>query len=362
MVVPDKRLRKIVYALHFDRGLDASAIQLCAMPTYGLRSVQQLLREFRTNFSWEQAARKRNKWRQRLDDNQMALPKDIIDDDPALYLDEIKKEMKRAHRIDVGKSAICRAIHAPTSHGGLGYSLLVMETRAVQQDFAERARFRRRMEMGDFDHKNCVVIDEASVGRNHARRRRGYGMRGRRVIFHDVFGKFTNGTLMAACNCDGYIVSACEWIQGTMDSDRFVQWVEHGLCPVLGNFVSGEPRSIVVLDNVAQHHDPRVVEAIEGTGAQLVYLPRYSPDFSPIELGFAHVKKALQRKGLKQITSDSLFEAALFACLLEWTPEIARACFRHCFFDVADGPEDDADEEQTSVLVVSAVVVAMLDL
>jgi len=112
---------------------------------------------------------------------------------------------------------------------------------------------------------------------------------------------------MAACDCGGFVMEACEWILGTMDSDCFVQWVEEGLCPVLGNFVLGEPRSVVVMDNVAQHHDERVRSAIEQTGAEIVYLPRYSPDFSPIEFGFAAVKKSLQRKSMRQAASDCEF-------------------------------------------------------
>jgi len=169
------------------------------MPTYSLRTVQRLLMESRTNFWWEQPARLKSRWGKRLEARALEHLRDIIEDNPALYLDEVKRGLWNAHRVAASKATICRAIHEPVSRGGLGLSLLVMETRATQADMVERARFRERMLRGDFEHRNCIVIDESSVGRNHARRRRGYGTRGKRVIFHDVFGKQHNGTLMAAC-------------------------------------------------------------------------------------------------------------------------------------------------------------------
>jgi len=355
MVVPDKRMRKIAYGLHFDQGFSAAEIRAKAMPTYSLRTVQLLLKDFRLNFSWEQPARRKSKWDLRLNEEGLAHLRDIIQDNPGLYLDEIKRELREAHGVRASRSTICRAIHEPISHGGLGMSLLVMESRAIQQDGAERARFRARMARGDFDHRNCIVIDEASVGRNHARRRRGYGTRGRRVVFHDVFGKFNNGTLMAACDCDGFVRDACEFIPYTMDSERFVQWVRDGLCPVLGNYVAGEPRSVVVLDNVAQHHDPRVVELIEAAGAICLYLPRYSPDFSPIELGFAHLKKALQNRSLHPPQSEPEFEERLRACMDDWKPVCVRGCFRKCLFDVPAMASGEEEEEA----VVAALLIFM---
>ena len=84
--------------------------------------------------------------------------------------------------------------------------------------------------------------------------------------------------------------------------------VENSLCPVLGNYVAGEPRSVVVLDNVEMHHRPEVVDAIEGAGALAIYLPRYSPDYSPIELGFAHTKQELRKQSLRAPASDIEFQ------------------------------------------------------
>ena len=176
-------------------------------------------------------------------------------------------------------------------------------------------------------------------------------------MFQDIFGKQREGTIMAACDCDGSVTWACEWIQGTMDSDRFVRWEQDALCPVLGQFVPGEKHPIVILDVVKQHHDERVVRAIEGAGAEVIYLPRYSPDFSPIELGFAHLKKALKKASKESPKSDVQFQARLFACLEEWTQKDARTCFRKCLFDVPLVRYEE--EDLVGALAALAAVVSM---
>ena len=351
MVVPDRRLRRLAYGLHFDHGLNAVEIQKTKLTCYSVRTVQLLLDEFRTNFQWQRPAEARGRVRV-LNAEELDALRDIVEDNPALYLDEIKKELREEYKISASRSSICRAIHEPVSRGGLGLSLLVLETRALQQDHVERCRFQERLKRGDFEHKNVIVIDECSVGRNHARRRRGYGTRGKRVVLTDVFGNQPNGTLMAACDCNGFVKAACEWIVGTVDGDRFVQWVENSLCPVLGNYVAGEPRSVVVLDNVEMHHRPEVVDAIEGAGALAIYLPRYSPDYSPIELGFAHTKQELRKQSIRAPASDIEFQDRLFACLESWSGSSARHCFRHCNFDVELIPDD----EQAQSLLLSALV------
>jgi len=67
--------------------------------------------------------------------------------------------------------------------------------------------------------------------------------------------------------------------------------------PTLGNYLLGEPRSVVVLDNVSIHKDPRVLAAIEAAGAIVIWCARYSPDLNPIEMCFFQYKQFLRREG-----------------------------------------------------------------
>ena len=194
MVVPDRRLRKKAYSAHYDNGWDAPQIQREMLPTYSVSNVQRLLKEFRTNFSWEPIGRRKKKGMQKLGACGLAALGQMLHDDPTLYLSQLKRELRREHGIRVSQATICRAINTPVSRGGLGMSLKVLEHRAMQRDYEERMAWQNRRDLGDFDHKNVLVIDESSVGQNAARRLRGYGEVGHRVRWYDYFGKQRNGT------------------------------------------------------------------------------------------------------------------------------------------------------------------------
>ena len=88
---------------------------------------------------------------------------------------------------------------------------------------------------------------------------------------------------------------SAEGAAGTVDSLHFEQWVEHYLCPILGRYDEGAPRSIVVMDNASTHMDSRVAQLIRGTGVYILHTAPYSPELNPIELGFNIYKAHLKR-------------------------------------------------------------------
>ena len=87
---------------------------------------------------------------------------------------------------------------------------------------------------------------------------------------------------------------------GPMDGEMFLAYVREFLCPTL------QPGDIVILDNLSSHKVSGVEEAIRATGATLLYLPPYSPDFNPIEKFFSKLK-ALLRKAAKR-SIDALWK------------------------------------------------------
>ena len=104
---------------------------------------------------------------------------------------------------------------------------------------------------------------------------------------------------------NGFVTSTCHTVQrdeisdegaaGTMDSDYFLCWVQECLCPVLGNYELGEPRSVVFMDNASTHVTEEVKESILKTGAVLIYGAPYSPHLNPIENYFSLCKACLKR-------------------------------------------------------------------
>lgn len=83
----------------------------------------------------------------------------------------------------------------------------------------------------------------------------------------------------------------------------------------------------MVLDNLSAHKGDRVSELVEERGAELLFLPSYSPDFSPIEEAFSKLKSSLRRE--KARTKGVLVEA-MGRALDAVTPEDVRGWFGHC--------------------------------
>jgi transposase len=128
-----------------------------------------------------------------------------------------------------------------------------------------------------------------------------------------------NTTLIAALSTQG--MGAAMTLEGAADADAFVAYLTHFLAPTLA------PGQIVVMDNLSVHKDKRVALLIAGARCRLVYLPAYSPDFTPIEQAFSKIKAFLRR--MEARTRDGL-EAAITAALGTVTAANAAGWFTAC--------------------------------
>jgi transposase len=91
---------------------------------------------------------------------------------------------------------------------------------------------------------------------------------------------------------------------------------------------------IVMMDNLRAHKGERIRQAIEAKGCQLVFLPGYSPDFSPIEETFSKLKSTLRRAGA---TTREALEQAICQALLTVTAQGAHGWFSHCGYLPLEG-------------------------
>jgi transposase len=117
-------------------------------------------------------------------------------------------------------------------------------------------------------------------------RRYGRSLRGTRLRDHAPCGHWETSTVIVALRPEGLTAPAV--FDGPIDKISFRAYVEQVLVPTL------RPGDVVVLDNLAVHKQPEVRLAIEAVGAQLRFLPPYSPDFNPIEQAFAKLKAFLR--------------------------------------------------------------------
>ena len=170
-----------------------------------------------------------------------------------------------------------------------------------------------------FDARRLVFVDESgfhtSMTRLYAR-----APKGKRAHGKVPKNRGKNTTLIAAITLEGALGESMS-VEGATDAEAFEAYVEHFLAPSL---CEGQ---VVVLDGLGAHRPKRIRELIEARGADLVFLPSYSPDLNPIEEAFSKVK-ALLRKA-KARTLEALFEATAQA-LGAISADDARGYFEHC--------------------------------
>jgi transposase len=165
--------------------------------------------------------------------------------------------------------------------------------------------------------ERLVFVDETWAKTNMARSH-GRAPRGRRLLAAVPHGHWRTSTFIAGLR-QGGMTAPCV-LDGAINGRSFLAWVEQFLAPTLS---SGD---LVVLDNLSSHKIAGVRQAIEARGAQIRYLPPYSPDLNPIEQTFSKIKAHLRKNGAR--TRDALWNA-LGAVLDTITPSECRNYLAH---------------------------------
>ena len=148
---------------------------------------------------------------------------------------------------------------------------------------------------------------------------RGRAKGGQRCNDDTPHGHWYTTTMISSIRLDG--TTACMAIDGATDKEIFREYVRKILAPTL------RPGDMVVLDNLGAHKDSAAIELIESTGAQVQFLPPYSPDLNPIEKMWSKIKEFL--RNAKARTEELLFDAIADA-LKTITPEDAKGWFASC--------------------------------
>ena len=131
------------------------------------------------------------------------------------------------------------------------------------------------------DAGQYIFVDESGVTTDLLRRY-ARSPRGTRIADHAPCRHWQTHTVVAALRTTELTATAV--FEGPIDTPTFCAYVEQVLVPTLRR------GDVVILDNLAVHKQPEVRAAIEAAGAQLRFLPPYSPDFNPIEQVFAKLK------------------------------------------------------------------------
>ena len=193
---------------------------------------------------------------------------------------------------------------------------------ASERNEQERAGWRKQV--SQLPAKQLVFVDEC--GSNIALTPLyGRAPKGQRASDSVPRNRGKNTTLIASLSVEG--IGASMIIEGAANGAAFEAYVEHILLPSL---LRGQ---IVVMDNLRVHKSAHVGQLMEDQGCQLLFLPAYSPDFSPIEETFSKVKAFLRRA--KARTPEALQEW-LVQALLTVTCQDAHGWFEHCGYPLAE--------------------------
>ena len=131
-----------------------------------------------------------------------------------------------------------------------------------------------------------VFIDETWAKTNMTRTY-GRSERGGRLRAKVPCSRWETTTFLGAMRATGFVAPLC--IEGAINGQLFEAWVKQHLVKTL------RAGDVVVMDNLSSHKGPRVRLLIEAAGANLLYLPPYSPDFNPIENAFSKLKALLRK-------------------------------------------------------------------
>jgi len=166
--------------------------------------------------------------------------------------------------------------------------------------------------------RHLVFFDETGADTKMTRRY-GWVLRSSRVIGHVPQGHWKTTTFAAALRASG--VTAPLVLDGPMNGECFLAYVRQFLVPTL------EPGDLVVMDNLSSHKQSAVGEAIREAGAEVYYLPPYSPDLNPIEKMFAKLKALLRTSAER--TTEGLWNR-IGVLLDEFTPSECQNYIRSC--------------------------------
>ena len=192
---------------------------------------------------------------------------------------------------------------------------------AAERNNRKRAGFWRRVKR--IAHERLKFVDEAGFNRAMTRLwgRAPKGERVRESVPRNYGANISTLSLMSLSG-----VEATMTIEGSVDTMVFNIFAEEFIRPRL------KLGDVLVLDNLGAHRASRIEQIAESCGAKVIWLPPYSPDFSPIEQMWSKLKTYLRK--VKARTSEEL-DRAVAEGLQLITESDCRSWFKHCGYQVA---------------------------
>ena len=253
-----------------------------------------------------------------IDDDGFAKIKGYVESNPDITLEAIQTAYENETKVTLSISTICRALQR------LSFNRKKISHYAQEQEREDVKKKRKnyRKESKKIKAEHLVFIDESGVNLKQSSRY-ARAFKGNRVKLPTPFSRGKTYSMIGAVTINDVLAAMYgEWATNT---EIFEHFVEYCLCPVL------TPEHVVVMDNISFHHNNDIKHKIESTGARLMYLPPYSPDFSPIENMWSKIKTCLRKLAARtekelQLAMATAFKSINSSDLAGW--------FQHCGYQI----------------------------
>ena len=170
--------------------------------------------------------------------------------------------------------------------------------------------------------EQIIAIDEMGIVTGMSRGY-GYAPRGKRAMSAELAAKGTRLSVVGALTVDGFL-GGLE-VTGTVNGDVFEAFIEQIVVPHL------QPGKVVLLDNATFHHGEAIQTIIEATGACVLFLPRYSPEYNPIETCWSKLKAWIRKCSPETV---EVLQRAITQAIQQVSKRDAEGWFRHAGFSI----------------------------
>jgi len=250
-----------------------------------------------------------------LDEAQSAGGQALVEAHPDWTLDELRAEVAQQCGVTVSRATMCRVMKRLR----MTRKKKALHPSDKMSERVQRLRGEYWEEIRDIRVEDLVFIDESGVNLGLIRLF-AWALQGQRAHGEQP-KRGKNVSVVAGLSLAGVVASGV--ILGAFDGLSFEAFVATRLVPNLW------PGACVVMDNCSIHKGDAIRELIEAAGARLVYLPPYSPDFSPIENFWSKLKSILRKLGAR--TYQALSEA-LETAFKDISEADVKSWFTHCCY------------------------------
>lgn len=216
---------------------------------------------------------------------------------PVLYLEEAKEIFTQQFDMAISVPSIHTILH----EGGLTWK--VLERRAIQIQLAEVMRFCDELSELKCAWEQLVFLDEVSFDGRDMIRKKGYGTKGKRLLYRGEFGRAVRSSCLCFLGSEG-VINLYE-TEGTFDRHTFVEYCRRFALDTQSKVAQYPGRhSVWILDGARIHCNDNFVYYLRSLGIVPVFLPAYCPMFNPIEFVFGMVKSNLKKVNTNEEKMD----------------------------------------------------------